>query len=642
MERSNLRKLTLLHRLIFAAAMVVGFSADGAGLHLPGVVNIGSQMSIGTTADPSSKAVIDAVSTTKGMLDPRMTTTQRDAITSVPEALRLYNTTTHHPNFYNGSSWLEVADISSSQTLTNKTISGSSNTLSNVSLTSAVTGVLPEANGGTNQSTYALGDILYSSATNTLSKLSGNTSATKKYLSQTGNGTVSAAPAWAQPACGDLSNASASCSTDATNASNISSGTLAVARGGTGLGSGTSGGILGYTASGTIASSSALTANQVVIGGGAGATPTTLAAGSQYQVLRMGAANPAYGSINLDQTAAVTGTLPVGNGGLGIASGTSGGVPYFSGSTTIASSAALTASQLIKGGGAGAAPATFAACSDGQIIKYASGVPACGADSTGAGSLSYRSVTTTDAATTSDDVLLLSGSSFTETLFTAVGNTGKVIALVHNGTSLTNIYTLATTSSQTIGGIASLSYILYTKGEILRLISDGSNWLILDHTAKTGWSSTSTISVASTATSMGKGTNTVDRIAWRRDGNTMHIFAAYKQTAAGTVGSGVYLITIPGSQSADTTNMIASTDTTAGGNTAVRANSALKGDGWAYSSNGTSRGAIVPVLWDSTRFTLAFVYASGELWNAAGVLKFNETDWGFGLHAEIPISGWQP
>jgi hypothetical protein len=92
---------------------------------------------------------------------------------------------------------------------------------------------------------------------------------------------------------------------------------LSVANGGTGLSSGTSGGILGFTASGTLASSGALTANQLVIGGGAGATPSSLAAGSQYQVLVMGAANPGYGQVDLGQSAAITGTLPVGNGGTG-------------------------------------------------------------------------------------------------------------------------------------------------------------------------------------------------------------------------------------------------------------------------------------------------------------------------------------
>lgn len=39
-----------------------------------------------------------------------------------------------------------------------------------IPLTTDVTGVLPEANGGTNQSTYATGDMLYASAANTLSK----------------------------------------------------------------------------------------------------------------------------------------------------------------------------------------------------------------------------------------------------------------------------------------------------------------------------------------------------------------------------------------------------------------------------------------------------------------------------------------
>jgi fibronectin-binding autotransporter adhesin len=43
-----------------------------------------------------------------------------------------------------------LADLAGTQTLTNKTISGASNTISNVSLTAGVTGTLPVANGGTN------------------------------------------------------------------------------------------------------------------------------------------------------------------------------------------------------------------------------------------------------------------------------------------------------------------------------------------------------------------------------------------------------------------------------------------------------------------------------------------------------------
>ncbi len=44
-----------------------------------------------------------------------------------------------------------------------------------IDLTAKVTGVLPEANGGTHQSTYTTGDILYASAANTLSKLAAGT-----------------------------------------------------------------------------------------------------------------------------------------------------------------------------------------------------------------------------------------------------------------------------------------------------------------------------------------------------------------------------------------------------------------------------------------------------------------------------------
>jgi hypothetical protein len=53
-----------------------------------------------------------------------------------------------------------------------------------------------ETKGGTGQTSYTLGDLIYSSSTNTLAKLAGNTTTTKKVLSQTGTGSISAVPAW--------------------------------------------------------------------------------------------------------------------------------------------------------------------------------------------------------------------------------------------------------------------------------------------------------------------------------------------------------------------------------------------------------------------------------------------------------------
>lgn len=57
-------------------------------------------------------------------------------------------------------------------------------------------GALEEIYGGTGQSTYTVGDTLYASGGGSLAKLVGNTSTTKKYLSQTGTGSASAAPVW--------------------------------------------------------------------------------------------------------------------------------------------------------------------------------------------------------------------------------------------------------------------------------------------------------------------------------------------------------------------------------------------------------------------------------------------------------------
>lgn len=131
---------------------------------------------------------------------------------------------------------------------------------------------------------------------------------------------------------------------------------LAVADGGTGLSSGTSGGIPYFSSATTMASSAALTANRLVLGGGAGAAPTVVGSlGTTTTVLHGNAAGaPTFGAVSL--TTDVSGTLPVSSGGLGIASGNTGGILAFTGTTTVVSSATLTADAPIIGGGAGAAP----------------------------------------------------------------------------------------------------------------------------------------------------------------------------------------------------------------------------------------------------------------------------------------------
>jgi hypothetical protein len=80
---------------------------------------------------------------------------------------------------YNGSSAVTitidstVATLTGIQALTNKTISGSNNTLTNISLTSSVTGTLPVANGGTGLTSYTANGVLYASGTGALANGSG-------------------------------------------------------------------------------------------------------------------------------------------------------------------------------------------------------------------------------------------------------------------------------------------------------------------------------------------------------------------------------------------------------------------------------------------------------------------------------------
>lgn len=148
-------------------------------------------------------------------------------------------------------------------------------------------------------------------------------------------------------------------------------GPLSVANGGTGLTSGTSGGILGFTAATTMASSVALTANALVLGGGVGATPTPMGSlGTTTTVLHGNAAGaPTFGAVALGAGGDVTGTLQVGNGGTGLTSGTSGGVLGFTAAGTLASSVALAVNALVIGGGAGATPTTIAAGTNNQFLR---------------------------------------------------------------------------------------------------------------------------------------------------------------------------------------------------------------------------------------------------------------------------------
>lgn len=178
---------------------------------------------------------------------------------------------------------------SNTATVTNKTINGSNNTLTNISLSTGVTGTLPIANGGT-----------------------GTTST--QFVNLTTNVT------------GDLP------------FSNLAQG-------------------------------SALSVLGVV--GNSVADVASIVASSDYQVLRRSGASIGFGSINIAQSGAITGTLAVNNGGTGSTTFTANNVLLGNGSSSFQTVAPGTSGNILTSDGTTWTSAASTGVTTGKSIAMA-------------------------------------------------------------------------------------------------------------------------------------------------------------------------------------------------------------------------------------------------------------------------------
>jgi len=221
----------------------------------------------------------------------------------------------------------------------------------NLGSSAAVSGSLGATNGGTGQTTYTLGDIVYSDATNSLAKLAGQTTTTQKFLSQTGTGTASAAPVWDTIPAGSITGLG-TMSTQNANAVAITGGTLDnVVIGGTTANAATFTTATATSFVGSGASLTSLNGSNVSSGTIANArtTATNLNTASAI-VARDASGNFAAGTItaNLTGTASSATSATSATTATNIAGGAAGSIPYQTASGT--TSLLATASGVLVGG----------------------------------------------------------------------------------------------------------------------------------------------------------------------------------------------------------------------------------------------------------------------------------------------------
>jgi hypothetical protein len=240
--------------------------------------------------------------------------------------------------------------------------------------------------------------------------------------------------------------------TAATNGASVNlasevSGTLPVGSGGTGAASFTNNGILV----------------------GSGSLPVSTVTGSHYQVLTASAnGTPSFGSLNLDQTAAVTGILPKANGGTGVnstANFPSSGVIVTEGATETLTNKTLSGATIDGAssiGGSTAINTTGTVKSGAQTV--AGNVTILGNSTTANKLVLNDKGSANSVALKAPDTLV---SSLTLELPSSSGSNGQVLAT--NGSGILSWVSAATGSVTNITGTAPISVATGTSTPVISM-----------------------------------------------------------------------------------------------------------------------------------------------------------------------------
>ena len=153
------------------------------------------------------------------------------------------------------------------------------------------------------------------------------------------------------------------------------------------------------------------------------------------------------------------------------------------------------------------------------------------------------------------------------------------------------------------------------------------------------WETENTIPITATVSSPTKGTVTRENIRWRRIGDSAEIFYEFESTAAGTAGSGTYLIGLPAALSGltiDTSKVHAST--------AAEFESVVGFGHLSQASNGLANFStdVQLKVYDTTTLVVALQRPSTDnkqLWDSS-FLGFDNTQKTFSWRVVVPIAEW--
>lgn len=151
----------------------------------------------------------------------------------------------------------------------------------------------------------------------------------------------------------------------------------------------------------------------------------------------------------------------------------------------------------------------------------------------------------------------------------------------------------------------------------------------------TDWVDTGTITINATTSNPTKGVTNADKTLVRRVGGDLQIQMGYRQTSAGSAGSGDYIFRIPSTYQIDSTKIPFYTNVEGGGGFTMPA---AKGSFLAADNSTALGGMCVP--YDSTGFRL-FGYDSGSA-NVlgSGAYGLGSTNMCYTIDVFLPIAGW--